>query len=337
MPAPTLRVGTFVHEVSPGLVQVGSTPEHAVTFTGLAPQETKWIKSLVPAHRLESQRRKTNRCAVLTERQEEILKLMDAVELLAPARDPMEHLRIRVVGLNKVGIRIATLLAEAGVKYLDVRDSQLVDANVEHLFAPEDKGKPRLQALRKQLARSRNIRVGRTTYPDLVITCSDRVWDHGVLGVLLSHDINHLPVVTDDRAIHVGPLIAPGMTACALCVEMHVDAMLPNWPSVALALRNCGQAPVADHMASTAAGLAVTMVEAAALGLNSPVVDTDTESETDTEIDAGMSPRTDGENSTRNPHGLPSQSWRVTQLGVDSVSWYPHPDCRCTGSLVADV
>ena len=323
-----LREGTFVHQVSPELFQVGSTPEHAVLFSDLTEEEKDWLRSLLPKGRVipgrQSGRGNQSAGGSLTERQQEMLLLLENASLLGPEPNPLPRLRIRIVGLDRVGILLSRLLVAAGIRHLDLRDSSRVNAEVENLFPADAKGLVRARILQQELAKDKKLRLGRITYPDLVVTCNSRVWDHARSGLLLSHDVNHLPIVTDDRSIQVGPFIAPGITACAVCVDMHVRDAFPTWPDTHLALRNATPVTPSHHMAATAAGLAASMIESVALGI--PITPGRGTSSRDPE-----DPQQEG-NLPPGAGSATSHSWRVTQRGVQTRTWTRHPDCGCSAA-----
>lgn len=300
-----LRPQTFVCELEPGVVQVGSTARHSVLFSHLTKDEVTWIKALAKP---ESKRRtRPQESAILPDRLHTIIGMLDAADLLATDTSPIHDLTVRVVGLDRIGARIAMLLAEANISALELRDRRTVDASVGSVFSTQDMGQTRQSALRKRIRhRHPTLPVGAIVDPDLVIVTGGRVWDHGLLGRLLSQDLPHIPVMQDDRTVTIGPLIAPGITACALCVDLHIHDRLPLWPKVALALASAEVPRVADHLCMAAAGLTVTMVEAVAAGI--PLEGTD--------------------GPTGSAGGL-TQSWRLTTAGVETGVWSPHPDCSC--------
>ena len=305
-----IRKGTFMHQFMDGPFQVGSVPEHTVMFNDLTGDEVEWIKSLraeEAAQQRSSRRNASPAKSGLTERQAEILRLLGAAGLLGPDEDPLSRLRIRLVGLDRVGVLLARLLARAGVRRLELRDPRRVDSDVEDYFPSDAKGLVRDRYLRKEFRDRYGLVAGRLSNPDLVITCNSRVWDHADAGLLINQDLNHLPITVDDRSIRIGPLIAPGLTACAVCVDMHLRDQMPEWAETHLALGR--YLPVAPWhgLATAAAGLAATMVDSAARGL--PLAPP-----------AAMS-----------PVAGTSYSWRITPVGVETETWTAHPRCGCTG------
>ena len=318
-----LRAHTFVGEIEPGRLQVGSAPPRTVVFSSLSRAETAWIKSLSPTitsgqpqpranvarNRKGSQQGRPRGSASensLTARQKEMLVMLDAVGLLEDGHNPLADLRIRVSGLDRIGARVATLLAEEGVRELELRDRRAIEQVMPPAFTESHLGKIRQTVLARHLrGRYPGLRVAGQAMPDLVVVCSGSVWDHGTLGRLLSRDIPHLPVVQRDREVQVGPLIVPGVTGCALCADLSIQDSFPLWAKSSLALANAPQPLTPDHLCMTAAGLAVTLIHAAATGAT-PV-------------------------GAPNPTGVGGVSYSLTvgSNGVETRAWHPHPGCSC--------
>ena len=300
--APALKPGTLIFEVSKGLLQVGSTPNQSVLLSDLTNEEVRWVHSL---------RTRRARLKQLSQREEDILRLLDAANLTLPARSPLNNLNVRVVGLDRVGVRLAHLLARAQVRSLELAGEGLVDGDVENLFPRGSLGNEKRTELRRVIKSQKpELLIQKLARPDLVILCSDRVWDPGLTGSLLSQDINHLPIVADQGSITVGPLVAPGVTACTTCLDFAIQDVIPAWPKMSLALSREPLEPVPDHMCATAAGLTVAMVESVARGL----------------------PPVEGGEAVGRVGG-PSYSWRLTETGVSAEEWSPHPACSCLRGL----
>lgn len=303
--------GTLIHQIEPGMLQVGSNPRHSVVLSGLDPAEITWINSLLDkdvagVSSVSNQEH-------LTARQTEALHLLDAAGLLTDGSNPFQSLRIRIVGLDETGIRVARLLAQAKVGHLEVRDTRFVGGDCELLFPSSAKGLSRERAMREEIRDTSPLTcLGKIAMPDLVIACSNRTVDFGTLGVLLSHDIPHLPVVTDDRTISVGPLVMPGKTACSLCVELHNWDRTPGFPEYSGSLRRSGTSAAVPYISAMAAGVVMSMVDAVIHGrISSGWIGSD------------------------NPRALSSfASTPIVRIDADGISSRresPHPECGCIG------
>ncbi len=308
-----LRPDTFVHELSPGVLQVGSRPDSMVILSNLSAADVAWVQGMrVPRPRTQGRSRRTTR---VTKKQRELLGYLDAAGLLASSVNALAHLHVRVVGLDAVGARVARLLAGSGVAALDIQDRTSVDASVESAYSNQAAGLVRQTALRAQILKQHpEVRVGAITEPDLVIVCGRRAWDHGTMGRLLSQDRTHLPVTQDNQSVTVGPLIAPGVTACALCVDLHKQDAQPLWAKAAFAMAAAPAAAAPDYLAMAAAGLTVAMVEAVA-----------------------SSRPLQGDVEPLGRIGGPSQSWTVTMGGVQTQRWTPHPRCTCSSERLSNL
>lgn len=304
-----LRPNTFVAQICPGKLQVGTTPPHMVVFSDLTVAEADWVQSLLPSAKRQYRNgggRKPSKASPLSRRQEEMLVMMDAVGLLEDHSSPLAALKVQILGLDKVGIQIASLLAAEGVGTLELRDRRRVDQSVEWFFPGADLGSMRQAALKERLRRHhRALRVGGTARPDLSVVCSPNAWDHGTLGRLLSQDTPHLPIVERDREIQVGPLVVPGKSGCAVCADFTMVDSFPLWAQSSLALRKAPAQDPPAYLAATAAGLAVSLIicgltGAAPLGASRP---------------SGM--------------GGASHSFTVSPSGVRTNEWFPHPQCGC--------
>lgn len=306
--------GTLVHEVESGMVQVGSNPQHSVLFSGLNSAETTWLKSLREKP-FQIRRPEHGANLGLTPRQEEALRLLDAVGLLEPNRDLLRRLRIRVMGLNDVGIRVAKVLAEARISHLEARDSRSVDEECELLFPSSAKGLSRERAMREMIREiSPNTCLGKIAVPDLVVVCSERVIDFGVVGLLLSHDTPHIPVVSDDRIVTVGPLVVPGQTACSLCSELHAADNVPGFAYFSDALRNSGPCRPVPFISTMAAGVVMGIIDTIAKNHR-----------------PGRSVGPEGTSPSPSPSLSSTPIVRISADGVTADQAIPHPDCGCVG------
>ncbi len=291
-----LRPGTLIFELEPGMVQVGSNPDHAITLSGLDAHEVAWLQTM-------SQGRGN---LPLPPRYRTLLGRLGQAGLLATP-SPLAPLRVQVHGLDRVGVRLMRLLAGAGVRALEVRDRRPVDDHVANLFPPHSLGVSRQKAAREALRQCcPDLPLGSLDHPDLVVVSSARTWDHGTLAQMLSSDITHLPVVQDDRAVTIGPLIAPGITACAVCIDKHTNDLVPGWSQMGLDLAALDPAVTPDHLSTAAAGMTLAMVQALVSG----------------------KPLGSQDKPLGTP-GAPTLSWRLSETGLQTQEWHPHPACGC--------
>lgn len=135
--------------------------------------------------------------------------------------------------------------------------------------------------------------------PDLAVLVDDWVLAPADSARFLRRDIPHLPVVTTDRAVNVGPLVEPGRGPCLHCVDLARRDDDPAWP--ALAAQVLGRRPRA--LTRLEVGEAAALAARAILRYR------------------------DGE---RHPAGDARPAWRLDRDGsVSERRWASHPECRC--------
>ena len=71
------------------------------------------------------------------------------------------------------------------------------------------------------------------TAPTLGVAVSDHVHDPVLAGVWLRRDVPHLHVVAGDRSTRIGPVVVPGSTACAHCLDLHRAEVDSAWGVIA--------------------------------------------------------------------------------------------------------
>jgi bacteriocin biosynthesis cyclodehydratase domain-containing protein len=98
--------------------------------------------------------------------------------------------------------------------------------------------------------------------PPLGIAVSHHVHDPVVGAAWLRRDVPHLSVVVGDQRTRVGPLIVPGVTACAHCLDLHRSDVDRSWGVIAAQL--WARAPIEPPLLTTreAAARAVRRVQA---------------------------------------------------------------------------
>jgi bacteriocin biosynthesis cyclodehydratase domain-containing protein len=69
--------------------------------------------------------------------------------------------------------------------------------------------------------------------PTLGVAVSDHVHDPVLAGAWLRRDVPHLHVVIGDRSTRIGPVVLPGSTACAHCLDLHRADVDAAWGVIA--------------------------------------------------------------------------------------------------------
>lgn len=283
-----IRPEVAVLELQDGSIQFGTSIEHSLLVTGLTQADREWIQELDSARPQQPR----------TVTQRRLFAALQHSGLLATGRPA--PLRIRIVGLNRVGVITATALALDGTIHLDLRDGRPVDAHVEQLFADDMKGVARDQALRAW-ASTKRISGSRLSSPQLAISFESMVADWNLAARLLAADVPHLPVLVGDREVNIGPLTVPGRTACFQCVELSRQELIPEWRTISTKLRQLPAREPNYALASFAGGLTASVVQS----LREPA--------------------------NRKADWYAGKSWTVTETAVRETYWEMRPDCGCSG------
>lgn len=142
--------------------------------------------------------------------------------------------------------------------------------------------------------------VGRQDRPDLAVVIGAHLIAPAVASYWLGRDIPLLPVVLTERAIEVGPLVVPGVTACLHCLACHLMDEDSSWPLIAAQLLDPAivePLPV-EPIAALDAAATVARAVRALLGSRATGLE-------------GVTVRFDDEG------------------GVSRRDWAPHPRCSC--------
>ncbi|MFD7699023.1 TOMM precursor leader peptide-binding protein [Streptomyces caelestis] len=196
--------------------------------------------------------------------------------------DPLRRLaarrsaRVQVRGAGRVGAALAALLSGAGVGEVDVRDVGRVepwDVTPGGLPA-EALGDRRDEAARRAVRRAAPERPPRRTsrspleegdpgFGLVVLAPRDDVAVHapdpGAAETLVSSGTPHLYAGVVEGTGVVGPLVLPGETGCAGCLQQDRTDRDPVWPRLAAQWRSGRQRRVGAcdlTLATTVAGLA---------------------------------------------------------------------------------
>ncbi|UNX53944.1 ThiF family adenylyltransferase [Georgenia sp. TF02-10] len=291
-----LRPGLAVLWRRPGECQIGVDPRCAVVLEGLTEAEHRFVDRL-HADRSETDVLRVARAAgVSTPRAHELLDLLGRSgvldraaprvrEELTPEEAYWARLRpdaagdaivarrraatVAVLGLDRLGMTLATFLATAGVGTLLLTDEASVLPADLGPYHPRDLGVPRQRRAREQLS-SAFPHVATTARPGTRVDVAVAVF-HGVadpvrLRPLAQEDVVHLPVVVREVDVSIGPLVTPGVGPCSRCLDLHRTDADPAWPALATQLR-VQPAPGTDAaVAHLGAALAAHQVLAAVDG-----------------------------------------------------------------------
>ncbi|OKI10269.1 hypothetical protein A6A06_02780 [Streptomyces sp. CB02923] len=228
-------------------------------------------------------------------------------------------IRARVRGAGRVGASVAALLSAAGIGRVEVQDGGKVEPwdVVPGGVRAEQIGVRRDTAARSLVHRaspwSRGPRPGggssEAGEPGLglvVIAPRDGLAayapDPALCEPFLAAGIPHLFAGVVEGTAVVGPLVLPGGSSCAGCLELRRTDAEPAWPRLLAQWRSGRGAPAVPAcdaaLATTVAGLAA--VQALAF------------------LDGQLPPCT----GARMEAALPCADWRTTRIA-------PHPECGC--------
>ncbi|WP_434056527.1 ThiF family adenylyltransferase [Georgenia sunbinii] len=171
---------------------------------------------------------------------------------------------VGVLGLDRVGLALAGILAAAGVGTILVEDPRRVrrdELGTGYLAA--DVGHRRADRARAALRSAHpHLRLSAApgTRPDLVVLVEQDVSDPVRQRPLMREDVDHLLVVSREVDVVVGPLVTPGRGSCGRCVDLHRTDADDRWPALATQLLGAARRGVETTSAVVAAGLAAGQV-----------------------------------------------------------------------------
>jgi hypothetical protein len=141
----------------------------------------------------------------------------------------------RVYGAGRVGACVATFLAASGVAWVSCRDTGTAEAAdvTPAGLGPADVGGGRAAGVARAVHRvapeARTADDARSL-PDLAVVTGRP--DPVLLAGLARDRIPYLVAHADEAIGTVGPLVLPGRSACARCVDLSKAARDPAWPRI---------------------------------------------------------------------------------------------------------
>ena len=204
-----------------------------------------------------------------------------------------EHAVVHLVGLGRTGATLAAVLVSAGVGTVLLEDDAPVAATdvSPGPFKLSDIGLTRSVAVRRHLMRidpGANIHIlhdggaggPSLAYLDLAVVAGHDTVPAQTTARFMAAERPHLLVLVREQDGTVGPLVVPGETACAECVERHRSAHDPQWLEMCTQLAT-GTGPSLDHrprtellenaaLSTTLAGTAASHVLLFLDGVNQP-------------------------------------------------------------------
>lgn len=177
----------------------------------------------------------------------------DSVEEMLSSRSKSS---VHLIGLGRTGASIAHLLLNAGVGSIFLEDDSHVTA-VDvgpAAYQVADIGLVRSVAARRNaggfdagerlhVVRSSARHTASPEHVDLIIVVTHDAVDQQTSARFMHSDTPQLFVLTREQDATVGPLIIPGQTACAECVEHHRSESEPLWMDFCQQLADPAEGP----------------------------------------------------------------------------------------------
>lgn len=294
-----LRDGLSVLWRGPGEVQIGLDPRCGVVLENISEGEHRLLDVLSSAPATADLLRAGRRLGVSPDRTRRLLRTLERAGVLVPGPAPhppnqdgprlhaeiraadvsywgrarpdgdgwatldaRDAATVRVLGVDRLGMVIATGLAAAGVGRLLLEDPApvLPQDVAPGAFTAVEIGRPRDQAgARIVRALVPDIRTSAAPHApvDLTILVEHRVASPARSRHLVRDDLAHLSVVVGEVDVTVGPLVVPGRGPCLRCVDLHRCDADPRWPAVATQAAAAPVEGVESTLAPLGAALAV--------------------------------------------------------------------------------
>ncbi len=182
---------------------------------------------------------------------------------------------VHLIGLGRTGASLAAVLVSAGLGTILLEDDCAVAAADvgPGAFALSDIGLSRSVALRRQLlridpaAQAHVVHGGGASAPgpaclDLAVMVGHDAASAETAARFLAAERPHLFVLLREQDGTIGPLVVPGQTACAECLDRSRAAVDPQWLDVsaqlaAKAAHPPGRKPRAEHLENVALAMAL--------------------------------------------------------------------------------
>ena len=173
---------------------------------------------------------------------------------------------VRVHGADRVGACVTTFLAASGVAWVSCQDARTAEAAdvTPAGLAAADVGTGRAAGVARAVHRvAPEVRTADDArrLPDLAVITGRP--DPLLLAALIRHRVPHLVVGADEAIGVVGPLVIPGRSACARCIDLSKAARDPAWPAILAQASGHGGLPAATQACDTALAAATAALATA--------------------------------------------------------------------------
>lgn len=214
---------------------------------------------------------------------------------------------VEVVGTARLGAAMAAALAAAGVgrvHYLADGEATVRDVLPGGL-TPSDEG-TRLAtavAISTRRAAPATATASSDRSPDLVVIASGAAVGHDAADHCVHYRLPHLLVAAQAHRTVVGPLVVPGQSSCARCLDRHRADRDDAWPYLSIQLATPSRRGEVAESALCQLGVAIACIQALAF------------------LDGEYPATVDGTLESSLP------DWRIRRR-----SWTRHPRCDCAAA-----
>lgn len=163
-------------------------------------------------------------------------------------------INLEINGIDPVTVAAVDLIIQTLPNIrLRLVDSRRVSVELTHVLSGALPFPRRSQALRARLDQHfPDVRYCSSDSPiDLAIVASESTYDHGRCDVMMHADTPHLLTLRNEKCWEIGPLVIPGRTCCARCIEVS-SSRSPATDGLPLSLwRLSTPLPWLTHMAAS--------------------------------------------------------------------------------------
>lgn len=233
-----LRPNTVVLAHDAHTVQIGGDPAHHLVLTDLTAEARRWLETL---SRRSFQRPGARRPESITppDGSAHLIRTLRSAGFLAPRHSGPEAPAVLLDGVDGVSLSALRTIALHGPVRVEVRTRGRVGAALAEHLGTHALGRSAHGAVVSHIGSwDLPVHVGRVSRPDLVVLTRSRSIDHAASGLLMSADLAHLPIIHDEFAVRIGPLVVPGRTPCLNCMARAMSAENSNRPRVEAKVRS---------------------------------------------------------------------------------------------------
>ncbi len=296
-----LRPGVPVLIREPGHMQVGIA--RPLGLANLSAEEQRFVTSL--------EQRVTETTSRENATFAHLLELIKAHGFAAPrdSRGPLPGSLVRIRGVDSVTSVAALALVAEGLGALAASDRRPATPGTRGAAAALSRGAGLARAATDKQPRLRTASEHEPATLEILSTSGSPAVE--ATFDLMARDTPHLLIVSDEKSIHVGPLVVPGSTACARCLALTRAEADPWWPRLAIQLSDQRRQPQLPADAAAIAGGIAARVALDYLTMG-----------TSDGTRWGVSSRP-----ARPP--VPRSSSASSGETLYSAATRPHPDCGC--------